>query len=243
MRGEPTILLLTGNMCDERMWAATRAALRGRELAVRVPAESSIEAMAEACLGAHPGTLVPIGFSMGAIVALAMADVAPDRIAALGLIDANPGSDRPERAAVRRRQQRDVLDGNLERVVSEELKPAYLAEANRPDEALLALILDMALGLGPDVFVAQSEALRTRGDYRHVLGSLDVPLFLACGEEDELCPPELHREMAQSAAHAELHVVEGAGHMLPLEQPDALNAELSAWLTPILGDPTCRTAS
>jgi pimeloyl-ACP methyl ester carboxylesterase len=89
----------------------------------------------------------------------------------------------------------------------------------------------MALGLGEDVFVAQSEALRTRPDQRHVLPSLNIPVLIACGEEDRLCPPEWHRAMAADAQHATLHVVPGAGHMLPLEQPSRLAAMIDEWRT------------
>ncbi len=87
----------------------------------------------------------------------------------------------------------------------------------------------MALTLGDATFIAQSEALRTRPDQRHVLAGLDVPVLIACGEEDRLCPPDWHRALAASAREASLHVIEGAGHMLPLEQPAALAAAITAW--------------
>ena len=51
-----------------------------------------------------------------------------------------------------------------------------------------------------------------------------------CGEEDRLCPPEWHQELALSARDAVLHVVPDAGHMLPLERADALAHHLTAWL-------------
>ena len=194
------------------------------------PTQDSIDAMARVCLAQVNGSLIPIGFSMGGIVALAMARLAPQRIGAMGLVDTNASADSFARAALRPRQQHDVCAGELERVVIEELKPNYLAAANRSDEDLLSLLRDMALALGPRIFVAQSEALRTRLDQRHVLPKLNVPTFVACGEEDELCPPALHHKMAAAARDAELHVVSGAGHMLPLEQPAILARLLSIWL-------------
>lgn len=138
-------------------------------------------------------------------------------------------ADLPKRAAVRPRQQADVLAGELQRVVVGELKPRYLARANRRDRALLALLQAMALDLGQDVFVAQSEALRTRGDLRCVLPSLDVPVLIACGAEDALCPPAWHEAMAAQARRATLHVFADAGHMLPLEQPAKLAEIITHW--------------
>ena len=128
-------------------------------------------------------------------------------------------------------------------MVAEELKPAYLAAENRSDAALLALLNRMATDLGPAVFERQSEALRTRPDLRDVLPSLDVPSFVACGAEDELCPPALHQALAESARDAELHVVPGAAHMLPLERPDELGHRLADWLTRVEKEEACTTVS
>ena len=235
MKERATILLLPGNMCDARMWSGIVPELQRWRVVTPVPTQDSIAGMAQACLDAYSGRLIPIGFSMGGIVALALARAAPERVAAIGLIDTNAGADLPERAAMRPRQQRDVQAGGLERIVVEELQPKYFAAENRSDERLLALVLDMALALGPEVFVRQSEALRTRPDQHDVLPLLGVPSFLVCGAEDQLCPPRLHQDLAEGARASELHIVSGAGHMLPLERPEVLARLLKRWLAKIDG--------
>lgn len=224
-----TPVLIAGNMCDARMWSpAVRATLPGA-VDADTSLDDTVDGMAWRALAATRGPLLPVGFSMGGIVALAMSRLAPDRIVGLVLLDTNPSADLPERASARHLQQAAVRAGRLERVVVDELKPNYLAAANREDATLRALLRDMALSLGDDVFVAQSEALRTRVDQRDVLGTLDVPVLVACGAEDRLCPPEWHRAMVDSVRRATLRVVEGAGHMLPVEQPARLAALISDW--------------
>lgn len=231
----PTIVLLPGNMCDARLWRSVTPALEEWPLAFpALDADDSIAAMAARVLDTCPGPLIPIGFSMGGIVALSIARIAPHRLAAIGLLDTNPSADLPERAAVRPQQQREVRAGGLDRIVAEQLMPNYLAEANAANDDLQSLIRDMARDLGPDVFVRQSEALRTRPDQRGSARRISVPAFLACGAEDKLCPPKWHREMAWRMADAELHVINGAGHMLPLEQPAALLGALRPWLARIM---------
>lgn len=227
MRATP--VLIPGNMCDGRLWTdGIRSALPGA-VDADTGSDDTIDAMARRAMSAASGPLLPVGFSMGGIVALAIARLAPERVAGLVLLDTNPGADLPERAAARPAQQAAVRSGGLERVVVEELKPNYLAGQNSSDHVLRALLLDMALSLGDDIFISQSEALRTRPDQRMVLGALAVPVLLACGAEDRLCPPAWHRAMAADAARATLHVVEGAGHMLPLERPDQLAAIIADW--------------
>lgn len=231
MTMRPTLLLLPGNMCDARLWRGIEPYLEGWPVVCPLlDSDDSIAGMAERVLADTGGPVIPVGFSMGGIAALMIAALAPERIAALALLDTNASADLPERAAVRPAQQQAVRDGALESIVLDQLMPNYLAAANAGDAGLRALILEMALDLGTDVFVRQSEALRTRPDQRAIVAKLDKPLFLACGSEDRLCPPEWHRRMAGEAADAELHIIEGAGHMLPLEQPDRLGSALKAWL-------------
>jgi pimeloyl-ACP methyl ester carboxylesterase len=228
------ILLIPGNMCDQRVWAPVAQKLEkaGHEVrhAGRLDQPTTVE-MAYALLAAQHEPVIAIGFSMGAIVAVEMAARVPERIAALGLVAFNASADLPERAAVRPRQQADVRAGRLASIVADELKPNYLGKANKDDVALRALVMQMAIDLGPDIFLSQSEALRTRRDLRPVLPSLTMPVFLACGREDRLCPPQWHRCWVQRIGpNARFKDITGAGHLLPLERPGALSSALEHWL-------------
>lgn len=240
----PPVLLLPGNMCDARLWQPVAARLEAGGRVVRhAPRldQSSIAAMADVVLAAQDGPAIVIGFSMGAIVAVEMARRAPEKVAALGLIAFNATADLPERAAVRPRQQAEVRAGRLGAIVADELKPNYLAQANRGDAALLATVMRMAQDLGPDVFVAQSEALRLRADARAALPDLTMPVLLACGAEDALCPPDWHRRWGDMIGpHARFVEIAGAGHLLPLERPDILADALDAWLAEEI---LCQTVS
>ena len=230
----PPILLIPGNMCDHRLWqpVSERLSTAGQSVghAPRLD-QTSIAAMAEAVRQSIDEPTVVVGFSMGAIVASELARSSPERVAALGLIAFNASADLPERAAVRPRQQEAVRQGGLETIVSEELKPNYLAEGNRSDRHLLSTVMAMARALGPAVFVAQSEALRLRDDLRRALPQFEMPVLLACGSEDRLCPPDWHRRWATMIGpHAQFSEIPAAGHLLPLEQPDALADALLGWL-------------
>jgi pimeloyl-ACP methyl ester carboxylesterase len=231
-------------MCDMRLWRG------GDEVIIRtlsdrgmsplfdadLTLDDSIAAMAQRALSATQGPLIPIGFSMGAIVAVEMAVQAPERIAGLVLAGYNATADLPERAAHRPVQQAEVRAGGLERVLVEELKPNYLAAQNRSEDALLELLRDMGMRLGSDVFIRQSEALRLREDRRAALTALDVPVLYLCGEEDTLCPPAWHRSWADQTRNARFEEITGAGHMLPLEAPAAFAQALNHWLTQNKGE-------
>lgn len=234
-----TPLLLPGNMCDARLWHggarcldhALVSAGMGRAVDADLTLDDTIEAMARRALLDTAGKLLPIGFSLGAIVAVEMWCLAPERIAGLVLLGYNATADLPARARLRPAQQDDVRAGNLERVLVEELKPNYLGTLGRGDPVLLSLLRDMGLQIGAEAFVRQSEALRTRLDRRDRLSSIHVPVLLGCGGDDILCPPLWHRQWAATIDDSTLFTVAGAGHMLPLEAPTTLSRTLATWFS------------
>ena len=217
-------------MCDERVWRDMPRALLAQAVHADLSLDDNIPAMARRTLAATDGMLIPIGLSMGGIVALEMARQASARISGMVLSDTNAGADLAERAAARPAQQERVRAGELETLVADELKPAYLAECNRNNQPLRALILQMAVDFGEEVFVRQSEALRTRADLRGVLDEFVGPVLLTCGAEDRLCPPEWHVAMAARCVSGQVEVFDDAGHLLPLEQPEKFATTVLSWL-------------
>lgn len=230
---KPGLVLLPGMMCDARLFAPQIVQFE-QSFEIHVAAlsgEDSLEAMVAAALVRIPFERFSLaGLSMGGIAAMEMMAQAPERIERVAILDSNHLADAPERRSIRQRQIADVEAGKLRQVIVEEMKPHYLAEANRGDAALLELLIEMAIDLGRYVFVAQSLALMTRRDYSDVLAAWDKPLLLLCGEEDALCPPERHRAMADLCPQAELHIVSGAGHISTLEQPEEVNRLMDRFL-------------
>lgn len=226
------LLLLPGMMCDARLWRPQAEAL-AEQLSVQVAdltAHDSIAALAAEVLDRAPPCFALAGLSMGGIVALEMWRQAPDRIERLALLDTNFRAELPERQMLRGPQLATVAAGGLERVLRDELLPNYLAASRSSDPLLRSMILEMGLGLGPQVFGRQSIALRDRPDSTATLADIHCPTLVLCGDEDRLCPPELHREMAQRLSASVLQVIPDCGHLSTLEQPELVTAALRRWL-------------
>lgn len=220
-------------MCDATLWGAQMDALgdRCRVAVGDIGGADSIAAIAAQVLAQAPARFSLAGLSMGGIVALEIWRRAPGRIEGLALLDTNFRPDPSERRELRDRQISDVARGDLAAVLRDELKPNYLARCHRDNTALLDDVLAMGIALGPDVFRRQSLALRDRPDSTATLPDISCPTLVLCGDEDRLCPPELHREMARLIPGAQLEVVSDCGHLSTMEQPDAVNAALLRWLT------------
>jgi pimeloyl-ACP methyl ester carboxylesterase len=231
MLREP-LVLLPGLMCDARLFGPQIAALSKDVAVMAAPITQGerVEEIASALLDVLPKRFALAGLSMGGIVAMEVLRRAPDRVTRLALLDTNPLAETPQVAAAREPQIVAVKAGRLEEVMRDEMKPNYLAPGPYREE-VLELVMDMARALGPEIFVRQSRALQRRRDQQDTLRKSKLPTLVLCGREDMLCPVKRHSFMAELIPNAELRIIEGAGHLPTLEQPDATTAALREWLS------------
>lgn len=172
---------------------------------------------------------ISAGLSMGGILAMEVLRQAPDRVSGLALMDTNPLAEKDEVKARRAPQIAAAEAGELRRVMRDEMKPNYLTDGpNRG--AILDLCMAMATDLGPEVFVNQSKALRDRPDQTDTLRAFTGPALVLCGRDDTLCPVSRHELMHDLMPYSMLEIIEDAGHLPTLEQPEETTAALSRWL-------------
>lgn len=166
---------------------------------------------------------------MGGIVAMEILAQAPDRVAKIALMDTNPLAESAQIQARRGPQIEAARAGNLRALMRDEMKPNYLTDGpNRG--AILDLCMAMGEDSGPEVFIRQSIALRDRPDQQDTLKASHIPALILCGRDDALCPVHRHTLMAELMPHARLHIIENAGHMPTLEQPEETTKSLQHWL-------------
>ncbi|MDM0012420.1 alpha/beta fold hydrolase [Variovorax sp. J22P168] len=232
----PRLVLLPGLACDERLWAAQIPALPAG-LDVRVSdahmRHGRIETMAAAVLEEHPGPLILCGASMGGMVAMEAARQAPGRIAGLALLGTNAAPETPELYELRsaaielfeRGDARDVIVNNA----------GFAFDASHVGDAeLVARYVSLVLDAGAVQLVRQNRAVMQRPDARAHLPRLRCPVLVMCGDGDRLTPPDCAREIAALVPQAELEWIARCGHMLTMEQPEAVNAILVRWLERLL---------
>ncbi|HBS50698.1 MAG TPA: alpha/beta hydrolase [Rhodobacteraceae bacterium] len=225
------LVLLPGMMCDASLFQPQITAL-SRERAVTVAPITGgerIEEIASGLLDQLPQRFALAGLSMGGIVAMELLRRAPDRITRLCLMDTTPLDEPPKFAAQREPLIVRARAGRLDEALREALPGEVLAPGPRRLE-ILDLVQEMGLALGPQVFERQSRALQRRRDQQSTLRKCKVPTMVLCGEEDRLTPLKRHSFMAELIPNAELRVIEAAGHLPTLEQPEAVTQALREWL-------------
>ena len=230
----PQLVFIPGLAADAAMWqaqlGAMPAALRPVVATAHAqPGAARIEDMAALLLQAHTGRLLLCGASMGGMVAMEAARQAPGRVAGLALLGTTARPETPEMRALReaaielfaRGQVREVIEPNV-------------AFAFHPDSAarphLVQAYLDFVLRAGAEQLVRQNRAVIHRPDARQHLARIACPTLVVCGDADQLTPPECSAEIAALVPGAHHELLPACGHMLTMEQPEAVNRALLQWL-------------
>ena len=223
--------MIPGMMCDERIFAPQIEELVSKRSVhvADISKHDNISDLAADVLSHAPPKFCLVGHSMGGIVAMEICAQDPKRIEKLVLIDTNPLAELEEVKLKREPQISDALSGKLVNVIRDEMKPNYLASSENQD-IILNICLEMALSLGPKVFINQSRALQTRADQQSNIQSINIPVLIMCGSEDKLCTVERHEMMQNMISNSELKIINNAGHMPTLEQPSETTEVLKEWL-------------
>lgn len=223
--------MVPGMMCNERIFSPQIEEL-SKNLEVTVADISNFPSvcdLASDVLKKAPKSFSLLGHSMGGIVAMEIYSQEPKRIEKLILMDTNPKAELDEVKLKREPQIREVNKGKLLEVMRDEMKPNYLAESENK-RSVLDVCMDMALTLGPDVFINQSRALQSRLDQQNTIQSIKIPVLIMCGSEDKLCPVERHEMMHNMISDSDLIIINNAGHMPTLEQPRETTEVIKEWL-------------
>lgn len=225
------VVLLPGILCDDRVFAHQASGLeQGRTVCVRTPKSGQkVEEMAEDLLADLPERFALAGQGLGGNIALEILKRAPERVSRLGLISTCLLSETPMAAALREERIVRARVGRMEDVLASEIQPKTLAPGSGR-LAVLNMLGQMALDLGPELFIRQSRAMQRKRDQHDLLRRCTVPTAVICGSDDGLTPRRRFDLMAHLAPCAKLHEIPNAGHLPSLEQPEATLAALESWL-------------
>ena len=159
---------------------------------------------------------VLVGISMGSAVALTIALKYPKKVLGLGLLG----------GGAKLRVAPPVLEwaanpNTFESAVDMVNENCFSEGA---PQSLLALSKKQMMEIRPPVFHGDLLACN-EFDVVGQLEKMDLPALIICGAEDKMTPVKFSELLKSRIANSQLHVIEHAGHMVMLEQPDRI-AEL-----------------
>lgn len=230
----PPLILIHGAGSSHLCWPVQLRRLPGfRVLALDLPGHGRSDGLAlqsvTACSRALVDFLVAldiyqavlVGHSLGGAVALETARQYPDRVAALGLISSGAFFNVPASLLENITSPYSVGEG-IQQLKSllfgKQTPPLVIAQSLRELEAMRPGVL-----AGDWLSAADF-------DLRRQAPEILAPTWIAAGSEDRLIPLAYARFMASALPRAQLQVLPGGSHMVLLEQPEELQAGLSAYL-------------
>jgi 3-oxoadipate enol-lactonase len=165
-----------------------------------------------------------VGLSMGGLIAFDFHATHPERVATLTICDSMPGmtglSEEGRREFIRLRQE-PLLNGKEPRDIAPTVAKTLVGKSAQPGsfERLVASMSALHKNSYLKTIVATTNYARKLD-----LEKIRVPTQIVVGDEDTLTPPALSRAMASRIPGARLSIIEGAGHLSNIEQPEAFNA-------------------
>jgi 3-oxoadipate enol-lactonase len=224
----PLVLMIHSLGCDHRVWDMVAARLpnrvasydiRGHGLSAATPGATMERHAADAlalldALGADRGVLC--GLSIGGLIAMEAALAAPGRVAGLVLADtaARIGSrERYEARAAR------VRKGGIAAVAEEQVERWFASGFADREPGLVAALHAMLQRQPVEGYLAAVEALAC-ADLELRPAAIACPTLCLVGAEDRSTPPEQVAALAALIPGAEFAVIEGAGHLPPVEAPE-----------------------
>ena len=244
--GAPVVTLSHSIAADLTMWDPTVPALTPRYRVLRYdirghggseapPGEYTLEALAEDARALLRALGIArthwVGLSLGGMIGQALALSAPEALAGLVLCDTASGMP-PEMKPVWNERIAMVEGqggtGGFDDVLARWFTPGF-AQAN---PGVVATTLAMIARTSPRGFAGCAAAIRDL-DFTERLAAIRVPTLLIVGEQDEATPPIASQFMQALIKDAELVILPSAAHLSNVEQPEAFNRALTAFLARI----------
>ena len=226
-----TVLLIHAFPLDASMWDEQVAALRGEGevLAPSLPGfggtgpvgdvltmDAIADYLAEELDRAGAEQALVCGLSIGGYAAFSLWRRHQNRVAGLLLADTRAEAD-DEAGKERRRAVAEKARAEGSGPMAENPPPLLSERAEPP---LWERVKDVIRRQPGDAIAAASLGMAERPDSRPILPTINVPTTIVVGSADALTPPAMSEAMAEAIADAELIVLEGAGHLSNMEDPE-----------------------
>jgi pimeloyl-ACP methyl ester carboxylesterase len=246
----PVVALLHGFPLDHQMWAAQIEALSGEfrvlapdlrgfgqsqitefDVEVGVPMEkyaADVIAVLDTLGLKQPVVLA--GFSMGGYAAWQFALRYPERLRGLILCDTRAVADAEEARAGRMNMAAEALKTRSAEPALAMVPKLLSAATTKSRPEMVEQVREMILRQSPEAIAAAQRGMARRDNVTGRLGSVGCPAQVIVGADDVISPPREMHEIAYALPHARYAEIPGAGHMSPVENPEAVTEAMRSFL-------------
>lgn len=244
--GSNTIICLHGYPFDKTMWqeqldflkSSNRIIacdIRGFGKSIDEASQLSIELFTDDLIAFMDklkiDKAIVCGLSMGGYIALNALKRFPDRFEALILCDTQCIADTAE-AKEKRYKKIDEINLNGATEFNEGfVKSVFHKDSLSNKKDLVEKLRSVVFVNSKHIITMGLTALAERSETCSTLNSISIPTLIICGREDEVTPLAQSEFMNSNIKGSILRVIDNAGHVSNLEQPNEFNKHLLDFLT------------
>jgi 3-oxoadipate enol-lactonase len=171
------------------------------------------------------------GLSMGGFIALNALRRFPERFEALILCDTQCIADTAEVKEKRYRTIDQIAADGPADFNEGFIKSVFHEDSIRTKKELVEKLRQVVFANSQHIIAMGLTALAERSETCSTLNAISIPTLIICGREDEVTPLAQSEFMHEKIEASILHVIDKAGHVSNLEQPDEFNKHLLNFLT------------
>lgn len=244
MSDKPTLVLLHGWGMNQGVWRSVVSQfehkvqlltpdLPGFGLHQQYPVPYQLDAIVELLAVQIPDNSYLCGWSLGGLLATAIAKRFPHKVRQLGLVAASPCfvacAQWPGMAEQVLQQFAQALSNNLTQTIERFLAIQAMGSSSaREDIKMLRQAIMAYPAAQPEAVVGALQLLKL--DLRAEFSALTQPVSGIFGRLDALVPADVVKPLQLLNRNARLTVVEHASHAPFISHPDAFNLWLSDWV-------------
>ena len=243
----PVLLFVHGFPLDHTMWESQIAYfkssfrvlapdLRGFGRSTVSPGTVTMRQMADDLAGIleQLDVVEPVvlcGLSMGGYVAWQFWKSYARHLRGMVLCDTKAAADTVEVARGRELMAASVEQDRDTHTVAENMAQRLFSPTTARDRpTIIEKTTDVIAQTSPEGIAAAQRGMAQREDAGDWIAEIELPCLLLGGADDVITPPNEMNHISQTLSNARFTIIEGAGHLAPLEQAAATNSVIAEFL-------------
>jgi pimeloyl-ACP methyl ester carboxylesterase len=170
------------------------------------------------------------GLSMGGYISLHVLRKAQEKFKAVILCDTKSVADNNETKLKRFEAIKRINQGGFDGFINEFVANCFYEEFISEKRTEFEKVLNKSKQNKPLGVKGCLLAMAARTDTTDSLTKIRIPTLIICGSEDKLSPPDVMMAMSDKIQDSEFVLVDGAGHMAPIEKPKIVNEAIRNFL-------------
>lgn len=200
--------------------------------------DASIVQYADDLIGLMDALEIPkaivCGLSMGGYILMNAVHRYPERFEGLILADTQCNADTPEAKEKRYQSIEKINTDGTEEYADASVKNLFCKKTLDTNTELVDKIRSVITSTPPESITSTLSALATRNDACVFLKEISNFTLIICGKEDSITPPAKAEFLNTSIKNSSVVIIENAGHLSNLENPDDFNHAMGKFITKTL---------